>query len=54
MLNLWESDKPLFRQMMRELRLAHMRFQEALKNQRERLLALFTELEKIENAETEA
>jgi len=53
-LNLWETDKPLFRQMMRELRLAHMRFQEALKNQKERLIVLFTELQNIEDAEAEA
>jgi len=53
MLNLWQTDKPLFRQMMRELRFAHMRFQEALKNQKERLIQLFSELQKIEEAETE-
>jgi len=51
MLNLWRTDKPLFFQMMRELRLAHERFNESLKNQKERLIALFTELQKIEEAE---
>jgi len=54
MLNVWKSDKVLFRQLLRELQLAHTRFQGALKNQKERLIAVFTELQKIEEAEAEA